>query len=83
MSNSSVPNTETNTVYGGIKGTSKPDANTTALPVAAAAQAVCAPAITGTASGAFATLADRDALVDLCNAMRTALIAAGIIKGSA
>lgn len=83
MTTTNAPNSESNAIYGPVKGTTRPDANTTSLPTAAAVQAVCAPAITGTASGAFATLLDRDALVDLVNSMRTALIAAGIIKGAA
>ena len=58
----------------------------TALPgatQAAAAQAAAPAGGTGATAGAYDTAAHRDALIDLVNAMRTALVNVGIIKGSA
>jgi hypothetical protein len=48
-----------------------------------AAQAVAPAGGTGATEGAYDTSTNRDACIALINEMRTALIAAGIIKGSA
>jgi len=50
---------------------------------ASAAQASCPAGGTGTSSGGWSTSDDRDVAITLINEMRAALIAAGIIKGSA
>lgn len=50
---------------------------------AAAAQAAAPAGGTGATAGAYDTAENRDAMIALVNAMRTALINAGIIKGAA
>jgi hypothetical protein len=50
---------------------------------AAAAQAAAPAGGTGATAGAYDTAVNRDAMIALVNAMRTALINAGIMKGAA
>lgn len=53
------------------------------LPIANAAQAAFSDTLTSTTPFGFSDKAHGDALIALVNAMRTALIDAGIIKGAA
>lgn len=48
-----------------------------------AAQASCPAGGTGTSSGGWDSSTNRNTAIDLINEMRTSLIAAGIMKGSA
>lgn len=50
---------------------------------AAAAQAAAPAGGTGTSAGGYDTAANRDALINLVNEMRTVLVNLGLMKGSA
>lgn len=98
MSNNNTPNTETNSlkVYksdGNPDGTVFGQTSTeligfhgvvpTAMRASSAQDAVTTTAATSTTPYGFATKAQADALVTLVNELRAAMVAKGLIKGSA
>jgi hypothetical protein len=79
-----APNVESTTNRQPAVGTPIPFPDpTVTFPIAAAAQAAAPAGGTGATAGAYDTSANRDAMIALVNAMRTVLISAGLMKGSA